>query len=40
VSRTLSFNLGYSIIQPLQYIADTGPAKTVQFFGTHMLFTF
>jgi hypothetical protein len=40
VSRTLSFNLGYSVIQPLQYIADSGPAKAVQFFGTHVLFTF
>jgi hypothetical protein len=40
IDRNLSFNLAYSIIKPGPYIADTGPAKTVRFFGTHVLFAF
>jgi hypothetical protein len=40
VNRNLSFNVAYSGLTPGRYIEETGPAKVVHFFGTHLLFGF
>ena len=39
-TQNLSFAVSYSIFEPGRFIAETGPAKTVQFVGTEVQYRF
>jgi hypothetical protein len=39
-TRNVSFEVAYSVLEPGQFIKDTGPSKTVHFLGAETLFRF
>jgi hypothetical protein len=40
VNRNLSFYVGYSVVVPGQFVADTGPAEPIHFIGAQVMFRF